>query len=228
MRKITALVVLLFVLLLGNQSMAQQNQRKLVYIMDPVCAWCYGNIKPIKEIKDSVADKMPMEVYCGGMWTGDKVPKGGVEFYNLLRKHTPSIVIKTKERFSSAYYACLMDTTYRFSSFEPSKALWIVKNIAPEKFWEFKEKLQRGIFENAIRSDRFDSYIEIVDEMGLDHDTFVQMWDSKDVNDQVNTEFEISSSYSNSYPTLILVDGDKREVLGKGYFSAKSVLDKLK
>ncbi|QZT37273.1 hypothetical protein K5X82_18935 [Halosquirtibacter xylanolyticus] len=223
----TTLKIFVLLLFVSSIAFAQKSEKKMIYIMDPMCAWCYGNIKTINKIQQEVDGTFPIEVYCGGMWTGKDVPHGGPEFYNLLRKHTPSIVIKTKERFSSDYYKSLTDTTYRFSSFEPSKALWIVKKIASKEFWKFKENVQRGIFEKAMRSDHLDGYLEIVDSMGIDHNAFIEMWSSKEVDQQVQTEFEISSSYSNSYPTLLLVEGDKRTVLGKGYFYADKILKAL-
>ncbi|QZE15042.1 hypothetical protein K4L44_04230 [Halosquirtibacter laminarini] len=219
-------IFVLFILLSGV-SFGQKPTKTLVYVMDPVCVWCYGNIKTINQIQKKVEGKIPMVAYCGGMWLDDEVPNGGVEFYKLLKKHNPGVVIKTKERFSPEYYRSLMDSTYRFSSYEPSKALWIIKNIHPNKFWDFKENVQRGIFEKAMRTDSFDGYLQIIDEMGLDHNAFSEMWNSKDVDAQVRSEFKISASYSSSYPTLILVEGDKREIIGKGYFYADKVLEKL-
>jgi putative protein-disulfide isomerase len=48
---------------------------KLIYIMDPLCGWCYGNSDNVLELFEKYKNEIKFEILPGGMWVGENITR---------------------------------------------------------------------------------------------------------------------------------------------------------
>jgi putative protein-disulfide isomerase len=203
---------------------------KLIYVMDPHCGWCYGNSKNMTEIYKTYQNNFDFEILAGGMWIGKDAPNGGEWLYGFLKDHAPRMEQTTGMPVSEAYYSLGKDSTYTFSSLEPSAAIFWVKKNDPQKSFQFAKAVQKVLFAQGKKMDQPESYLPILDELEIPHSEFKKQWLSEEIIDGVNKEFLKAQEFAQGFPTLVLQTDSNIQTITSGYFELdpmKKVLDSL-
>lgn len=202
--------------------------KKLIYVMDPQCGWCYGNSENIKALQNTFKNKADFEIVVGGMWLNGQAPVGGEGLSQFIQNHAPRMVETTGADVTEGYYNRVKDTTYAFSSLEPSAAIVWVKKHYSDKTVIFSSAVQKALFKDGLRLDDSTVYENILKEMGIETLAFHKDWMSEENLKQTYAEFERASKLANGFPTFILQNNDKQEVLASGYFDLNRMETLLK
>ena len=228
--RVVLAVMLFFSTVVQAQKSTSMQQKKgtLIYIMDPQCGWCYGNSENILQLKETLKDEVDFELLTGGMWVGENAPKGGVGFNNFIQQHSPTMERTTGAEVSAKFYELTKDETYTFSSLEASQAIVAVKNIAPEKAFAFAKCVQRIQFVDGKRFDKLESYIEIVEQLEIDTNDFVQRFQSPENLMETKHEFAIARQLASGFPMLVLKVGENYYGIISGYFKVSSTVKKVR
>lgn len=227
------LVGLLTVTLLPISSCAKsidKAQEKIIYVMDPHCGWCYGNHKNMDAILDKYQSQLPFELLVGGMWVGKFSEQGGPKLLKFIKGHTPDIVKRTGAKITQNYYDAAKDTSYTFSSLEPSAAIVLVKELKPEITFEFVYLVQKAIFVDGKRMEEYATYEPILKHFNLDTKVFKTRWLSQNNIDKTMKEFEEAKAISYGYPSLFIARNGKTNVIAAGEFDVEEIsqiIDKL-
>jgi len=202
--------------------------KKIMYIMDPQCGWCYGNSDNIQEIFKDFADDYHFELKVGGMWTGSDAPSGGQGFNQFIEEHSPRMEQYTGAFVSKDFYELTKDSTYQFSSLEPSLAIHWVKKNYPEQSFRFAHEVQKKLFAEGKRLDQIESYESILDELKIDSAKFKEEWLSDENKASTQQEFLSAQNLANGFPTLLMENDDNVIVLASGYFDLRQMKEKIK
>lgn len=194
--------------------------RRVIYVMDPHCGWCYGNGTHITDLYAEFNDKIPFELIVGGMWLKPAAPKGGASFAEFINTHSPQMEKTTGAFVGKAFYNLTLDTDYVFSSLEPSAAIVLVKEIMADKAFSFAKEVQRAIFEKGKKLDELDTYIPILEELNLDVEMFERQWMSTENISNTQKEFQLAGQLTKGFPALLLQEDTTMHQLSSGYFSA--------
>lgn len=76
---------------------------KIIYVMDPICGWCYGNIDNTINLFNDFKDHVELEVLPGGMWSGPNTRIQSPAMTNYFLKHDAVIGERTGIQFGEAY-----------------------------------------------------------------------------------------------------------------------------
>ena len=221
---------LLVVALLQLQACAQTkdtSMKKLIYVIDPQCGWCYGNSNNITALQKEFKDTFEFELLVGGMWLDQNAPKGGGNLSQFLLNHAPRMATTTGAHVDSSYYELAKDSSYSFSSLEPSAAIQLIKEIAPDKVFSFAKNVQLALFVEGKRLDEKGTYIEILKTMSINVSTFDSLWMGADNITKTREEFAKAGNVANSFPTLVITKNGKSEILASGYFSKDAMIQNL-
>ncbi len=226
------ILYLIVALFLGQlQACTQTNDKttkmKVTYVMDPQCGWCYGNSANIKALQEEFKKDFDFELLLGGMWLGQNAPAGGDGLSQFLQNHAPRMAATTGATVDNSYYELAKDTTYAFSSLEPSAAIKLIKEIAPDKVFTFAKKVQQALFVEGKRLDQKETYLEILKTMSLDTAIFDSLWMGEDNISKTKAEFTNASNLANGFPTLVITKDGKTETLASGYFNKETMIQKL-
>ena len=200
---------------------------KITYVMDPQCGWCYGNSKNIAALQEEFKEEFDFELLVGGMWIGQNAPIGGDNLSQFLHNHAPRMATTTGAHVDSSYYELAKDSSYSFSSLEPSAAIQLIKEIAPDKVFLFAKNVQLALFVEGKRLDDRETYMEIFETMSIDTSAFGSVWMGADNVAKTRVEFTNASNLANGFPTLVITKEGKTETLASGYFDKKAMIRKL-
>lgn len=223
---------LLFTTLIVFQSCSQSKNKikmkKLIYIMDAHCGWCYGNSNNISNLENEFKNAYDFELLVGGMWTGSNAPKGGSSFNNFINTHSPQMEKATGAYVDQKFFDLTKDSSYTFSSLEPSCAIVLIKELSPEKTIAFAKAIQNTIFAEGKRLDKLDTYIPILKKLNIDIESFKSKWMSTDNLTKTQNEFLRAHQLANGFPTLVLKKDGQHKVLSSGFFNYKEIANILK
>lgn len=225
------LMIVAILALFQFQTYAQQSSsgmKKIIYVMDPHCGWCYGNGENITAIYDQFKSKYEFEILVGGMMLGTNAPRGGASLNQFIQEHVPPMSQRTGAIVSEKYYDLSKDSSYVFSSLEPSAAIVLIKEISPSNSFVFATAVQKAIFVEGKRFDKLDTYITILEKLNIDKEVFANRWMSKANIEKTELEFDKADKYAQSYPTMLIEENGSFKELASGYFEKQTMIDKLK
>ncbi len=201
--------------------------KRIIYIIDPQCGWCYGNSESITAIKKMYGEKFEFELLVGGMWLGENAPRGGEKLHSYLEVNATRMSTTTGAVVGQAYYDLGANPDYTFSSLEPSAAIIAIKQLAPKQVFLFTKKLQEVLIGEGKRLDKLENYWPILRELSIDQQAFESIWMSKENIRTTNEEFKRAKSLANGFPTLILNASNTNQLLASGFFSTEAMINIL-
>ncbi len=206
----------------------KNSVKKLIYVSDPQCGWCYGNGENILSIYNEFKADFEFELLNGGMWIGEHAPTGGEKTSDYIQSQAPRLMSYTGVEISEAYFAMLKDPKYVLSSLEPCSAIMAIKQMAPDFVFEFSKEIQKAQFVLGSRLEEIESYLPILNKMGLSSDEFQSLWLTEKNLELCMAEFDIADKITNGFPTLLLQDEKDLKVLASGYFNLEEMKENLK
>lgn len=201
--------------------------KKLVYIMDPQCGWCYGNSTNMTDIYQRFKNDFEFEVVVGGLWVSPEIPKGGAMMSRFIEGNSPRMEHTTGAKVGQAYYDLTKDETYTFSSLEPSAAIVAVKTIALDKSLSFAKAVQNILFSDGLRLDELPSYKSTLEHLSIDVQQFEKEWLSENNIAKTEAEFKRAKALTKSFPSLIVQEKIVAKNLTTGYFDKEALIEQL-
>lgn len=210
-----------------KKEQTMNTNKKLIYIMDAQCGWCYGNAENITTIYNEYKNKFDFEFLNGGMWIGENAPQAGEKVNNYIGTHLPRLVDYTGVKISDEYKELIANSDYVLSSLEPSAAIVLLKKLVPEKAFEIAKEVQNIYFTQGKRLDKLATYLPILEQYGIAKSDFEKAWLSEENLKETYQEFNRVSGLVRGFPTLFLQEDDKTTVLASGYFQLATMQTKL-
>lgn len=201
--------------------------KKIVYVMDPLCGWCYGNSKNITAIYDQYKGVITFELVVGGMWLYTNAPSGGVGLHQFVAHHTPKMVHLTGAEVDQKYFELAADSSYIFSSLEPSAAITLVKRVKPEKTFTFAKEVQRLMFVEGKQLNEVATYLPVLKDLGINTSEFTEHWLSEDNLSNAKKEFARSAALASGFPSLIYQEEEQTMMLASGYFAKEEIAEQI-
>ncbi|UII26299.1 DsbA family protein [Fulvivirga maritima] len=193
--------------------------KKIIYIMDPHCGWCYGNSDNITAVQQQYGEQVDFELLVGGMWLGRNAPTGGPQLENFIKTHSPRMESTTGVYVSDKFYSLTGDASYTFSSLEPAAAIVWVKNNYPDKTFAFTKAVQKIMFAEGKRLDAAEVYHPLLQAEGIDVEKFNQEWLSEKNIEATTAEFEKAAPLASGFPTLLFQNEEGVHHLFSGYLN---------
>ncbi|HQW87227.1 MAG TPA: hypothetical protein PLH93_08590, partial [Flavobacteriales bacterium] len=121
----------------------------LLYVMDPLCGWCYAFGHELDEVRRQLADSIDVQLVLGGMVTGDREgPMGDMAGYILGA--IPRLESYTGVRIGEPYKEQLRQGTRWSSSVPPSLAIAAFRTLAPDRTVAFAHEVQHACFRDGL------------------------------------------------------------------------------
>jgi putative protein-disulfide isomerase len=192
---------------------------EIVYIMDPRCGWCNGNVETITRIYEKYKDKVNFRVLAGGMWTGDWARKNSPEVTQYIRTHDAQVRQRTGACFSSEYEQNVLDNlNIIFDSEPPSRAIVVANKLNPENAFPFAEDVIRAQFIGGKDINDLQVHLELAGKYGIGKDEFARLYESEEIKKETQKMFEtVRQMGVTGFPTLLLDRDGELEVLAVGY-----------
>lgn len=196
---------------------------KLIYIMDPLCGWCYGNSNHTLALFEAYKDILDFVIVPGGMWAGANVRMQSPQMAGYFQKHDERIAQLTGTEFGQAYFKFIQQEEVKLDSEIPSRAILTVQQFWNTQNIPFMLAVQQARYKEGKNLNTEHTYLEICNQLGIDSTEFLAHFHSKSMKENTQTAFSTAIQYASSYPTLLFEEGDRLTLLEQGYSSLAEI-----
>lgn len=200
--------------------------KKIVYVHDPLCGWCFGFSPVIHRLNEATQRRASWEILAGGMVLGDRVgPIGRVS--GFLKRALPRLEDTTGIQFGRPFLDnVLAGGTMVLSSMEPSRALQAVKTLAPDRALPFAMAVQKALYEQGLDVTSMSVLGEAAEAVGVSG--FEIEYLKTESYEKTLAEFRrVNDMGVMGFPTLLGIDGDDVRVFSRGWAPFDRVFEPL-
>ncbi|HZW21623.1 DsbA family protein [Noviherbaspirillum sp.] len=202
---------------------------RLIYIADPMCAWCYGFGPELAALLEGVPG-LPVDVMVGGLRPYNKaVPDA--EARADLKAQWEKVAKETNLPFSTA----ILDRKDFAYDTEPAcRAVVAARKLAPAASLYVFHEIQRAFFSEGKDVTQGEVLAEIacraLAEQGfpVDEATFLATWNSDIAVKATNDDFLLADKWDlKGFPTLVLERGKELDLVTAGYVAMPRLIELL-
>ncbi|CAD0004793.1 DsbA family protein [Flavobacterium chungangense] len=200
---------------------------KLIYIMDPLCGWCYGNTTNIVKLYEKYKDNLDFTILPAGMWTGENARKQTTQIAAYIKKHDPQIQQITGTEFGNDYFKFIENQEIILDSEIPSRAIVTATKLWESKAVVFAAEVQKARYWYGKDLNADDTYLAVCDILNLNKTEFLKAFHSEVLKQETQNTFDKALHYARSYPTLLAQKDDKIFILEQGYAKFEAITKQI-
>lgn len=203
-------------------------KKKIYYIMDTMCGWCYGFSNVITQIQEKYNDKYDFTILPGGMWIDENVKAINDDLGNYIKNHNTNIERLTGRKFGEGFNKNVLgNKNMVLDSLPGAKAVVLVQQLKKDIAFDFLKKVQEAFFVEGKNPNDLEVYIKIAKEFEIDKYEFEKKFLSEELVGETYSVFNmVASMGAMSFPTVIMVEDNKGKIIAQGYSSFEE-LDKV-
>jgi putative protein-disulfide isomerase len=200
---------------------------KLIYVMDPLCGWCYGNSSNTQKLYDKYKDILDFEILPAGMWAGTNARKQSKQMAGYIKRHDLQVQQVTGTSFGENYFSLIEDENIILDSEVPSRAIVTVKKQWALQAVPFAVEVQKARYWHGKDLNKVETYLDICEDMKLDQAQFLEAFHSGSLKKATQETFLLAQNYASSYPSLLVQKTNKTFVVEQGYASFETIVNEI-
>jgi putative protein-disulfide isomerase len=192
-------------------------QARLLYVMDPMCSWCWG-FAPVAEalVEQARAAGLPLHLVVGGLRTG-----------------SGAALEPTTRRYILEHWQAVKDTTgqsFRFEGALPDgfvydtepacRAVVAARSLDPDIAWQLVKEIQQAFYLEGRDVTQPSVLTELAEKAGLPKIEFAEAFDSAEQLAATASDFSwVQDLGIAGFPTLLAERKGQLALLTNGYQS---------
>ena len=156
-------------------------KKKIYYVMDTICGWCYGFNDVITKIHEKHKDKFDFEIIPSAMWGDNLAIVADTFFGGYIKNITVSIEELTSVYFGEAYKNVLDNGDRVLDSLPGAKAIVLFQKSNKDMAFDFLQQIQKAFFVNGEDLNDITVYTRIAESFGISKEEFEKKLDRKSV-----------------------------------------------
>lgn len=202
---------------------------KILYVMDPLCGWSYGNSENAVSFYNEFKDEYEIELLSGGIKIGEEVTCGGDKMEEYIRRKGKRIAQVSGMEFTDVYYKNLVTSSeYQFNSVPSSRAIASVKLLNSDLVFAYADRLQKAQFIDGKDNNAENILADIAESLGIIRHDFLEKYRSEKSLSKMNEDFKLVRTMNvTTFPSLYLQIDSELVLLGKGYMTESEMVKSL-
>jgi len=205
---------------------------EVIYGYDALCGWCYGFSNDLKIAIDSLEAKVNFKLINGGIFSGDR----GLEMRYIskhIKQNAPNVTRLSGVEFGGEFKKLLEIDHFLYDSKKASIAVLILREMKPEKVFEFASAIQKEFFYYGKNIQKDEVYLNLIEAYNIDKKEFLNRLNSKLYAVKIEKEFlEASKLGFSGYPASVIKVNGETHIVNQGYMTADNyittILNKIK
>ncbi|MBC5773442.1 DsbA family protein [Pontibacter sp. KCTC 32443] len=185
----------------------------LIYVMDPMCSWCYGFAPVLHRIKEEQEGKLNFKLVLGGL-RANTAPMEA-EDVQKTRQHWQDVEQVTAQPFDYSFFE---REDFIYNTEPACRAVITMRYLKPEAELEMAEKIQSAFY--AGNNDVTNEVVlaEIATTFGIEEEAFLEKFNTEDMKEKTQQDFVIARHLQAvAFPSVYLLNGNEVNVLSRGY-----------
>lgn len=195
-------------------SEAPTAGKRIVYVADPMCSWCWGFAPVIAAINESFGEAAPIRLVVGGLRAGE-TREMDTKSKAYIRHHWEQVQEATGQPFRFDFFerdGFIYDT-------EPAcRAAVAIRNLAPGSTLDFFQAVQRAFYADGRDVTRGDTLAGIAEAGGVAAAVFESVFAAPEIAEATQADFQLAQALGvTGFPAVVLNDDAGYRFLTMGY-----------
>lgn len=173
--------------------------KKLYYVYDPMCSWCWGFKPTWNKIESTIGNEVDITYVLGGL-----APDSDVPMPEPMQQQIAAYWKKIEEYLGTQFnYAFWSENTPRRSTYPSCRAILAARSQNAEK--QMLTAIQHAYYLNAKNPSDNEVLLALASDLELNVDRFHNEFFSETVHQQLLSEIQFARSIGgNSFPSLFV------------------------
>ncbi|MEM7308248.1 MAG: DsbA family protein [Planctomycetota bacterium] len=211
----------------GEPSHAERAGFRLIYVADPMCAWCWGFAPALAEVRGALGADVGFELVLGGLAPDDEQPMPE-ELRRYIQSAWDAVEARTGVRFNRDFWTACAP---RRSTWPACRAVLAAERLAAGAGWPVFQALQRAYYLEARNPSERETLAAVFTETvrgGPGAEAFLETLDGPEVRAELDAHFRRRDALeAHAFPTLLVQHGEQVASLARGYASAAELRGQL-
>lgn len=207
-----------------ESSLSNIKSGKLIYVGDPICSTCLAFSSEIKELKKEFDGVLDFQLVLGGLRPYGTEPIANMRDY--LLPHFDNLAKMTGLPINNKI---LYDNSFILDTEPPSRAVVVMRQLAPKLENEFYERVQKAFYLDNSNTNYVEAYLDFVEEFGIKKEVFKEKFESNEIKELVKSDFEFARQMGvRSFPTVLLESNGQFSIISQGFSTSEQMINKVK
>lgn len=186
----------------------------LIYVVDPMCSWCYGFAPVIKRIVAEQEENMQFKLVMGGLRPGTEQPLDE-QMKESIKHHWQDVEKISNQPINYSFFE-REDFVY---DTEPGcRAVVTIRYLKPESEFEMLEEIQSAFYAKNQDVTNPEVLAAIAGKFDVEAEAFLEKFNSEEMKEKTQQDFIIARHLqANAFPSLYLLNGTSVHLLSRGY-----------
>lgn len=192
---------------------------QLIFVLDPMCSWCWGFHPIIETLRKEHADRYTFSVVMGGLRTSRQMP-WNKQSKAYLKSAWDAVHQATKQPFN---YVLLNQSRFDYDTYPSCKAVITIRELYGEDAaFDYLHDIQEAFYTEAKDITSLEVLSNYVTQ---DKEAFLSFYHSARAHTLMEHDFAKARSMgANAFPSVVKIDQDGHLVCLKGYRSLEDIL----
>ncbi|WP_028239066.1 DsbA family protein [Stutzerimonas azotifigens] len=187
---------------------------RLLYVMDPMCSWCWGFAPVIEALAvQAAAEEVGLHLVVGGL-RSQREPLDAAGRVRILG-HWQAVNAATGQLFD---YEAGMPPGFVYDTEPACRALVTARVLDPARAWPLAQAIQRAFYQQGVDVVRAAQLAELAETEGFERDAFARHFDSAEARATTEADFTwVQNLGISGFPTLLAEHEGRLALLTNGY-----------
>lgn len=193
---------------------------QLLYVMDPMCSWCWAFRGPLEEFRQRHPE-LPLRLLMGGL-----APDSDTPMPAALRHKIEQIWHQIEQQTGATFnYDFWQQNTPRRSTYPACRAVICAGSLGGSGSAEkMADAVQLAYYQRALNPSDNSTLIQLAGEIGLDAAKFANQLSSNAIEQELQQQLGLVGQLGiGGFPALLLQQGQQLQPLALGYTSLEKL-----
>lgn len=190
------------------------HQKTLMYVVDPMCSWCWGFSPVFDEIVQNYGDQITIRILMGGLRPGN-TERFDESRRSYILGHWRAVHERTGQPFNFDFQ---MGPQFKYDTEPASRAIVVIRKIEPSLERGLLKNIQEAFYVKNADVTKDLVLADLANGLGIDRTVFLDQFRDQQNTQAVWAEFDQARQLGvDGFPTLLGKDGDTITTLTHGY-----------
>ena len=201
-------------------------QKELIFVLDPMCSWCWGFAPVIEELHTALNGEYRFSLVLGGLRTKGEMPwnESSKEY---LKGHWRQVSQSTGQAFSDSLFE---KAFFDYDTYPACKAVITVRELfGMQSAFDYLHTIQEAFYTRAEDITNLEILTRLLHRSESDKSAFKTFFESERAQLLMEHDFAKARSMgANAFPSVVVIDEEGHMVCQKGYRSTHELQMLLK
>jgi len=201
----------------------------LIYVVDPMCSWCYGFARPMDELLAEPGEFAPLQLalVMGGLRPYTTEPMAR-ERADELAGHWTHVAEASGQPFKQAPDTAMHRPGFVYDTEPAARAVVTVRSHWPKLVWRYLKAVQHAFYAEGRDVVQPEVLADVAESLGLPRAEFATRFASQAMRDAVRADFAQAQAWGiRGFPALIAEHGDHLHLVAQGFVPGDALRQRL-